>query len=199
MSETSVGIVERDQGSSFLGHRLLLLPLAWWTLSLGTGASTWCFLDFVNLAFHEAGHLFLGFGPRTLMFLGGTLAQLAVPFLLVAHFLFRKREPFSAALCVWWLGENFINISIYMADARSLTLPLVGGGDHDWNELFFRFGLLGESSVQRVSASTHALGVLVMLLGLSWAVFFVLPPTRRERVRMWLTVRWPWLEALLGR
>jgi hypothetical protein len=70
---------------------------------------------------------------------------------------------------------------------------------HYGNELFFRFGLLGESSVQRVSTATHALGVLVMLLGLSWAVLFVLPPARRERVRMWLTVRWPWLEALLRR
>jgi hypothetical protein len=176
-----------------------LLPLMWWTLSLGTGASTWCFLDFVNLAFHEAGHLFLGFGPRTLVFLGGTLGQLAVPILLIVHFLFRNREPFAAALCMWWLGESFVNISIYMADARSLALPLVGGGDHDWNELFFRFGLLGEPSVQRVSTITHVLGAAVMVLGLSWAVFFVLPPTRHERVRMWLTVRWPWMEALLER
>ena len=117
----------------------------------------------------------------------------------IVYFLFRNREPFAAALCTWWLGESFVNISIYMADARSLALPLVGGGDHDWNELFFRFGLLGEPSVQRVSTITHVLGAAVMVLGLLWAVFFVLPPTRHERVRMWLTVRWPWMEALLER
>ena len=178
---------------------MLVLPLAWWSLTWGTVFATWCFLDFVNLAFHEAGHLFLGFGPSTLMFLGGTLGQLAVPLLLVFHFLLRRRDPLAAALCTWWFGQNFINISIYMADARALALPLVGGGDHDWNELFFRFGLLGEPSVQRVSTATHALGVFVMLLGLSWAVFFVLPPHKRERARMWLTVRWPWVEAVLER
>ncbi len=188
-----------ETGSIAWPRALLVGLCAWWTLSLGSGASSWCFLDFVNLAFHESGHLvFRPFGS-TLTYLGGTLGQLLVPASLCFYFLVKERQPFAAAVCLWWFGQNFINISIYMADARALALPLVGGGDHDWNELFFRFGLLGESSVQRVATATHALGVLVMLLGLSWAVFFVLPPHKRERVRMWLTVRWPWVEAALER
>jgi len=176
---------------------ILLLPLAWWTLSLGSGESTWCFLDYVNLAFHEAGHLFLGFAGSTLRYLGGTLGQLLVPAGLVAWFLLREEKPFAAAVCLWWCGQSFINIAVYMADARSLALPLVGGGDHDWNELFFRFGLLSEPAVERVSSTTHAVGVVVMLLGLTWAGFFVLPEATRQRLRNRARLRWPWLAFVL--
>ncbi len=67
-----------------------------------------------------------------------------------------------------------------MADARDLALPLVGGGDHDWNELFYRFGLLGEDSVRAVSTGTHRLGTLVMLLGVAWLACFALPGRLRR-------------------
>jgi hypothetical protein len=177
---------------------ILLVLLGWWTVRLATGAATWCFLDFVNLAFHEAGHVFLSFAGPTVHYLGGTLAQLAVPAGLVAYFLLRVGRPFSAAICAWWLGESLINVSVYMADARELSLPLVGGGDHDWNELFYRFGLLGESSVARVATSTHLLGVVLMVLGFGWAVFFVLPEPSRERLRDHVARSFPWLGPALG-
>ncbi len=76
-----------------------------------------------------------------------------------------------------------------MADTRSLNLPLVGGGDHDWNELFYRFGLLGESSVQSVAALTHLLGALLLLVGLGWSLYFLLPPDPQDRIRCALSRR----------
>jgi hypothetical protein len=111
--------------------------------------------------------------------------------MLVFWFLLREGKPFAAAVCLWWFGQNFIGIAIYMADARELALPLVGGGDHDWNELFFRFGLLAEPSVARVAAITHNVGVLVMLLGLAWVGFFVLPEATRQRLRNRARLLWP--------
>ncbi len=168
--------------AAVLPRALLLLPVAWWTLTLSTGVASWCFLDLVNLAFHEAGHLLMSFAGTTLHYLGGTLGQLLVPAYLVLRFLKQEDNPFAAALCTWWVGESFINIAHYMADARSLNLPLVGGGDHDWNELFYRFGLLGESSVQGVAALTHLLGALLMLVGLVWSLYFLLPPTSQDRI-----------------
>jgi hypothetical protein len=176
---------------------LLLLPLAWWTLTMGTGASSWCFLDFVNLAFHEAGHLFLSFAGTTVHYLGGTIGQLLVPAALAVYFLIKEEQPFAAAVCCWWLGESSVNVAIYMADARSLALPLVGGGDHDWNELFYRFGMLSESSVHAAARTTHLLGVWVMLLGLAWGLLFVLPASKRQQINMLLLARWPWLERAL--
>jgi hypothetical protein len=135
--------------------------LGWMTLRL-TGAGHGCFLDLVNLAFHEAGHLFLAPFGETLHILGGTLVQLAVPAGLAAYFLRAQRDRFAAAACVWWAGENLVHIAVYMADARDLALPLVGGGEHDWNTLFYSFGLLGQDSVAAIAGVTRALGFLVM-------------------------------------
>jgi len=167
-------------GTSWTALALLAL-LAFWTARLLAVPSRGCFLDLVNLAFHEAGHIFLTPFGSTAHYLGGTLGQLAVPALLAAYFLLvDPARPQGAAVCVWWAGENLINVSVYMADARDLALPLVGGGDHDWNELFYRFGLLGEDSVRIVSGGTRGAGIVLMLLGLGWVTFFALPSRTRD-------------------
>ena len=183
-------------GPSFLVG-LLALPVAWTTLTRSLGWSVWSFIDYVNLPFHEAGHIFFSPFGSTLHILGGTLGELLVPALLCAYFLVRDRRPPGAAFCFWWFGENFVYIARYMADARNLTLPLVGGGDHDWNELFYRFGLLSEPSVARVSSLTHALGVVLMFAGLAWLAYFALPERTRASIRDALTGRWPALALLL--
>lgn len=185
------------EGAIRILRGLLCLVMAWWAIRLGSGASTRCFLDLVNLPFHEAGHLFFTPFGRTMHFLGGTLTQLLIPFGLVVYFILRRRQPFAAAFCLFWVGENLINIAVYMADARTLAIPLVGGGVHDWNWLFFRFGLLAEPSVNRISTVTHALGVATMIAGLAWAIYFVLPPLARKRVHLELTWRWPWIAPLV--
>ena len=164
------------------GRLLLLVLPVWWTFALISRARDWCFLDFVNLAFHEAGHLFFSPLGSTMHYLGGTLAQLIVPGLLAGHFLLRRRDPFAASLCLWWFGESLVNVSIYMADARDLALPLVGGGDHDWNELFFRFGALGEDSVRRIAGLTRFAGAVGMLAGISLALIGSWAPRKFERL-----------------
>jgi len=160
-----------------------LLVLAWWTVRLATGVADWCFMDFVNLAFHEAGHVFATPFGRTVHYLGGTLGQLAVPVILVGYFLVRRHQPAGAAFAFWWLGESLVNVATYMADARTLALPLVGGGDHDWNELFYRFGVLDESSVAAISGATRGAGVAVMVLGLLWWAALSAPERFRDRIR----------------
>lgn len=188
--------MSRDKGIHWPRAALLAL-LLWWTIRLGGGAASWCFMDFPNLAFHEFGHLLFGPFGKTLHYLGGTLFQLFIPAMLVVYFAIRRAEPSGSAFCFWWFGESLINVSVYMADARELNLPLVGGGDHDWNELFYRFGLLGEASVARVSGATHLFGVLVMILGLAWFAYFVLPTNIQRRINGAITSRSPVMELLL--
>lgn len=157
--------------------------LLWWTVRLATGLADRCFMDLVNLAFHEAGHVFLTPFGTTMHFLGGTFGQLAVPAILIAYFLVRQHQPPGAAFSAWWLGESFVNVAIYMADARDLAIPLVGGGVHDWNHLFFQFGVLDADSVAMISGTTKALGVVIMLIGLAWWLVLTLPPGFQERFK----------------
>jgi hypothetical protein len=143
-------------------------------------------LHWVDLAFHEAGHIVFSPFGRTLHVLGGTLLQLLVPLLLSGYFLLRRREPIGAGLCLAWAGENLLDISVYMADARDMKLQLVGGGEHDWTQLFYQFGLLGEESVARVSGATHDLGVILMLAAAAVLAALALRPDWRSGVDAWL-------------
>jgi hypothetical protein len=192
------GVSSHGRVTARLLVSLLLVPVLWSTFTLAARASEWSFMDYVNLPFHEAGHLFFSPFGETIHILGGTLGELLVPLLLGGYFLLRQRQPMGAAFCLWWLGENFIYIARYMGDARDLELPLVGGGDHDWNELFYRFGLLSEPSVASISSLTHFLGVGVMLLGIAWLAFFALPAGRQESLRAGIASRWPRGAALIG-
>ena len=180
------------------GRALAGAALGLWGMVLALRENPWSFLDWVNLAFHEAGHLFLLPFGETLHFLGGTLFQLLIPGLLSARFLV-KRNPFAASACAWWLGQNFLGIAFYMADARELKLPLVGGGENDWNYLFYQWGLLGEDSVRRLASATHGIGLVIMLAASLWMLFLALPEERQEALTGGLAGRFPWVLAFCSR
>ncbi|MBI1940312.1 MAG: hypothetical protein HYS33_02255 [Acidobacteria bacterium] len=127
-------------------------------------------IDHVNLMIHESGHLLFGwFGP-TLGLWGGTLLELLVPLALAAYFVF-QRHVAGAAFSSFFFFENFLYISVYMADARSQGLPLVTVGDpdaggHDWFRIFTSLGLLQYDT--RIAAVVRLLGWLGMIGTVVW-------------------------------
>jgi len=123
-------------------------------------------LDSANLALHEAGHPLTGILSNRLSVYGGTVFQLAFPIAVAVHFHRRDHAPGAAAGIVW-LGESLLNVARYMADARTQQLPLVGGGDHDWTEIFSRWHLLNFDT--RVAGLTRFVAVLLM----AWAVWWL--------------------------
>ena len=130
-------------------------------------------LDGVDLAIHETGHLvFAPFGEIP-GFLGGTLLQLLFPAVFVAYFL-RRGERFGAAVCLWWVAQNCWNVSLYIADARAESLPLVGGGVHDWAFLLGMAGWLRHDLA--ISRAVHASGVLIFLVALALGFLAALAP-----------------------
>ncbi len=140
--------------------------------------SSWCFLDYVNLPFHEFGHImFRPFGD-TIQFLGGTISQLMWPLILTGYFVVRK-EWLSSSFCLFWFGENFLNISKYVADARSMRLPLVGGGIHDWNYLLAKWGAL--SSDHAIANVLFIIGIVIMTASIIWA--FIAKPKQEPELK----------------
>jgi hypothetical protein len=122
-------------------------------------------LDFANLLFHEAGHPIYGLLSERLAVYGGTMGQLTFPVILAVSF-WRKRQAVSFGAVVIWFFENFLNIARYMADSRALVLPLVGGGEHDWNDIFFRWNVL--SYDREIAAVTLAIGWIGMATGVGF-------------------------------
>ena len=101
----------------------------------------WIILDNVNLLIHEAGHLIISFLKNEfLTTLAGSLFQITLPVIFLVYFLIKK-ELDGIAFCVFWLGDNLINVGIYMKDAVYKMLPLLKEGlKHDWEYIFFEIG-----------------------------------------------------------
>jgi hypothetical protein len=139
--------------------------LAWLLYLLATVDDGFIFLDYVNLVTHEAGHVIFGlFGPAMGLY-GGTLGQLAIPVLVWLAF-WRQRETIGCALAGVWFFENFLNIARYMADARAQVFPLVGGGEHDWAEIFNRWVMLESDTV--IAHRVAVLGWIGMVAAWGW-------------------------------
>jgi len=120
-------------------------------------------LDSLDLAIHEAGHLAFGFAGETLMLLGGTLFQLIVPAAFAAA-LWRADDWHGATVPVWWMGQNCWNISVYIRDARAQELPLLGGGEHDWAILLANWGWLSRDHA--LADAVHFAGVVLYLVAI---------------------------------
>ncbi len=122
-------------------------------------------LDSANLALHEAGHPICGILSERLTVYGGTLFQLLFP--AAAMFEFRRQRTAAGfAMALAWLGENLLNIGRYMADARAQELPLVGNGEHDWTEIFMRWGVLAGDV--RIGGFTRFLGYVLIIGAAVW-------------------------------
>jgi hypothetical protein len=181
---------------------LFLALLAWWTVRFVTHPlnGTYIngsFLHLINLPFHEAGHiLFSPFG-RFMTVLGGSLMQVLIP-VVCAVSLGRRSDWFAMLVCVWWAGQNLIDLAPYIADARALQMVLLGGftgaevEGHDWEAILQSLGWLHLD--RTLGRTAHVLGSLIMIGAIAaaaWNLWCVstdaLPPTAAFRPRF----RWP--------
>lgn len=148
-------------------RRLLTLALLIYGLydlaHLGRGT----LLDGVDLAIHETGHLVFGPFGEFIGFAGGTLFQLIMPLTFVGYFV-RRGDQHAASVALWWVGQNCGHIAYYVADARAMALPLVGGGEHDWNYLLGELRLLARDHA--ISHSIVVTGVLLVLGSSLWGL-----------------------------
>jgi hypothetical protein len=144
------------------------------------------FLHLPNLVFHEAGHvLFSPFG-RFMTMLGGSALQVLVPVACAIAFAYQHHNWFGAAVCSWWAGQNLVDLAPYIADARRLQLILLGGRSgaevegHDWEYLLSTLGWVHLD--QSLGRMAHAVGTIIMLAALAWAVTLTVQRRAREEV-----------------
>jgi hypothetical protein len=161
-----------------------LLLWSWVLIGLDyrTGEMGESFLHRPLLIFHEAGHVILMPLGHWMMILGGTLGQLIMPLILGGALLVKNRDPFGAAVGLWFLGVSVMDVAPYMYDALHPQLMLLSGstgeeGGHDWIYLFSSVGLLQKAQV--IGSVTHKLGALVTLLALTWGAWLL----RRQSLR----------------
>jgi hypothetical protein len=121
----------------------------------------------VDLAIHETGHIVFGPFGEFIGFAGGTLFQLLMPAAFVVYFA-RRGDQHSASVALWWVGQNCGHIAVYVADARAQELPLVGGGEHDWEYLLSATGNMPND--QGIARAFTAAGFLLIAGSTIWGL-----------------------------
>ncbi len=183
-------VAERVRGKLWWARvPLLLLLLVILRGYLGDPMNSSIF-DGVNLAFHEMGHAaFFWFGNRILTTAGGTIFQLGIPLAAAAYLLHKQRDPFGAAVCLFWLGTAMFGAGVYAADARAQALPLVSPfgpvdvDSHDWTVMLLKYGMLSRD--QEIGSALRSGGVLAMMLSIAlgaW-ILWVMRSATREPTR----------------
>ena len=125
---------------------------------------------------HEFGHmLFRPFG-EFMTLLGGSLFQAALPLVLGAIFLIKNRDPFAAAVMLWWSAVAVMDIAPYVYDAQQPVHVLLTGrtgdtGAHDFIDVLGDLGLLGRA--QAVGYVVYRLGVGMLLVSFAWGALMV--------------------------
>jgi hypothetical protein len=173
-----------------IGRAILLALLAWWTWQFVPHPLEWVvmnssFLHVVNLPFHEAGHVFFAPFGEFMHILGGSLGQIIIPIVCAVAFA-RRNDGFGMAVCVWWAGQSLVDVAPYIADARALQMPLIGGGTgaevegHDWEAILTRLGWLPLD--HRIGMGVHIVGSVVMIAALGLAALALLNDPGAEAV-----------------
>jgi hypothetical protein len=143
------------------------------------------FMHLIHLPFHEFGHLFFSPLGTFMQFLGGTLGQLLMPLICLFTLLIRTRDPFGAAVCLWWLGQSFIDCAPYINDATRLRLVMVSGelakdtAGHDWENILSMLGWLRYDHT--LAVLSHRLGSLLIVLSWVWGISLIRLQLQRLR------------------
>ncbi|MGC4096911.1 MAG: hypothetical protein QM706_07320 [Nitrospira sp.] len=184
-------LLESDQTTdsmTFYGRAAVFVGMVWWgwtfiVTPLETNYTGESFLHLINLPFHEAGHvIFIPFG-RFMTILGGSLGQILIPIVCLGTFIVKTRDPFGAAVALWWTAESMMDIAPYINDARALDLMLIGGvtgketDGHDWNNILTMLNMLEWD--HRLAHFTYNVGILLMLGSFLWGSALLLRQYRR--------------------
>ncbi|MGK9369914.1 hypothetical protein ACSSWA_13540 [Melioribacter sp. Ez-97] len=119
-------------------------------------------LDELNLLIHEGGHGVFAIFGKFVYTLGGTLMQIIIPSLFIFYY-YKEKKYNAARIFMLWLGQNLINISVYVADASEKKLRLLGGNNvyHDWNYMLGELKLLEYDKT--IGALFYVLAILVFI------------------------------------
>jgi len=181
--------LDKMDSAAFYGRCAALAMLGVWSWFLfgydyRDGAIFGSFMHNILLPIHETGHVLFRLFGEFMMFLGGSLFQLLLPFGIGVAFFVMRRDNFGAAVCVWWTGVSLVDLAPYIYDALHPQLMLISGttgaegGPHDWIYLLNALNQLGRA--QMWGALAHVVGGVVMFAALIWGTLIML----RQRSRL---------------
>jgi hypothetical protein len=127
------------------------------------------FIHLIILYIHEAGHAFFSPFGDTLYILGGSILQVLAPaaWIVVA---WRERSKLTP-VAVFFTGFSMVDVSIYMKDAATRVLPLIGGKKthHDWWTVLYRRDALDWG--EPLGETFFWIGMIAAFYAITWGVY----------------------------
>jgi hypothetical protein len=155
------------------GSSLALLPFVYVFATegggFGLGEALWAVVHAFDLIIHEAGHFFFRFFGRFMMIAGGSLLQLLLPALFVFQGVYWSNK-LGTQLALLLLGQNFVDVSVYAADAQARALPLIGNlgpESHDWHNMLAMLGWLEHTAL--IAGAIYAMAFVC------WGLMLLVP------------------------
>ncbi len=133
-------------------------------------------IGLTDLGIHELGHLIFYVVPAGALVtaIAGSALQVLAPSCAAAYFV-RRRDLVAFAACLAWVATNLADVAVYVADAPTEQLELLGG-EHDWAyilgpEQFDRLDLAGSIATGlRFTGLVLLLGAVAVLLDVARSV-----------------------------
>jgi hypothetical protein len=172
-------VVDRSSSIARGGRLLLTVFLAIYGFSILKHPDLGDAVYNLDVPIHEFGHyLFWPLG-QFMHVAGGTIFEVLFPAVFMVYFA-RRRDYHAASVILWWIAENFWNISVYAGDAVATELPLLGGGfgdgpvTHDWSYMLGRLGLLARD--QQIAHRIWVIGVILYLIAIGGGLIALTNP-----------------------
>ena len=170
----------------WLPRALLLLILVYIEILKIRDPTRWTIFYGITLGFHEMGHLVFNWAPHLITALMGSVFQVAVPIAVIVIF-YRQPDYFGMSVGGFWLSYSLYELSVYVGDARSRDLPLVGFAaqedlEHDWNFILGKLHMLPLDHFFAFLLRVAAFGAGAA--SLAFAVWLLLQMRRQPSSRM---------------
>ena len=131
-------------------------------------------LYIVLFGIHEVAHLATAFFPSIITAAAGSSAEIlftSTVFLIAL----RAKAYFAAIFASLWVALAFRSAGLYMADARSQSMDLVGFGEtviHDWHYVFSQLHILTADAA--IGFIVQAIGIIAGIGGLCGGIALII-------------------------
>lgn len=135
---------------------------------------------FIEFGVHEASHLVFAFFPQVITAAAGSIGEVIFTVLIVIAAI-KGRAYFAAIFAALWVMLAMNNAGMYMADARSQLIPLVGFSNqpnHDWHFVFSQLGWLPADAI--IGNSVRGLGDLIGAIALGIGIWLMIKKLIQE-------------------
>ena len=137
-------------------------------------------LTYLNLGIHEGGHMITYSASELTSSLAGSIAQVLVPLLFVAYFVVRRKDWVAAGVCLAWAATSAMEVSLFVADAPTQTIDLLGENQHDWAYIL---GPDGYKAMDKAASLSHTIQDAASVAVVAAAVMCLFSPLRGRRPR----------------